>query len=220
LVFRVTLRSSWPTVYSTSSTLEIGEVRCLHEAGHYELMTADINGLIAGITPTERLDESVKHALQVREALANSNYHRFFKLFAAAPKMGAYLMDHFLSRERVAALAIMSRACVAISPRLAELTLAQIHIPPADFHCVGAGVRRRGGGPRLSPRTRGGRLPGHGFRQARDSGRHEESRLQERPGGPCGLITELHQGGHQVSVLSCCGPELKRCPGANSDGSP
>jgi hypothetical protein len=113
LVFRVTLRSFWPTVYSTSSTLEIDEACRLHQAGHYELTTADINGLIAGITPTERLDESVKHALQVREALAISNYHRFFKLFAAAPKMGAYLMDHFLSRERVAALAIMSRACVA-----------------------------------------------------------------------------------------------------------
>ena len=70
----------------------------------------DFNGLLAGLTPEQREDESVKHALAVRTSLATSNYHLFFKLFLIAPKMGPYMMDHFLDRERVNALVVITRA--------------------------------------------------------------------------------------------------------------
>lgn len=73
----------------------------------------DINALLSGLTPQERLDESVQHALAVRGALATNNYHAFFKLFYSAPKMGAYMMDHFLPRERMTALNTMARACAS-----------------------------------------------------------------------------------------------------------
>jgi hypothetical protein len=52
----------------------------------------------------------VKHALAVRTAAATSNYHKFFKLFQTGPKMGPYLMDHFLERERVTALVTITKA--------------------------------------------------------------------------------------------------------------
>jgi hypothetical protein len=38
------------------------------------------------------------------------NYHALFELYVVAPNMGAYIMDHFIERERVKALMIMTRA--------------------------------------------------------------------------------------------------------------
>lgn len=65
---------------------------------------------MAHLTDAERLDDSVAHALQVRLAVSQGNYTRLFRLFHAAPKMGAYLMDHFVGRERVAAMVTITRA--------------------------------------------------------------------------------------------------------------
>jgi hypothetical protein len=68
--------------------------------------------LLAQLTPGEKSDNGVHHALQVQAALATSNYIRFFRLFEAAPNMSGYIMDHFVERERIAALTIMSKAYV------------------------------------------------------------------------------------------------------------
>ena len=65
--------------------------------------------LLAQLTADEKADPGVQHALQTAAALATSNYVRFFRLYADAPNMGGYLMDHFVERERMAALAIMSK---------------------------------------------------------------------------------------------------------------
>jgi hypothetical protein len=65
---------------------------------------------MAELTVEQNESELVQHALQVRLSLATSNYHRFFLLYNTAPKMGAYLMDQFIERERVQALIILSKA--------------------------------------------------------------------------------------------------------------
>lgn len=54
----------------------------------------------------------MKHALAVQRALALGNYHAFFELYLNAPNMGAYIMDHFVDRERLRALLVMTKACV------------------------------------------------------------------------------------------------------------
>jgi hypothetical protein len=63
-----------------------------------------LNDALADLTPTEKKDPAVKHALDVRSALAVGNYHRFFRLYLDTPNMGAYLMDMFVVRERLSAL--------------------------------------------------------------------------------------------------------------------
>ena len=73
---------------------------------------SDINSLIAELTDEMKRDESIKHALEVRSTLATANYHKFFELFLKAPNMGAYLMDHFIERERIAALTVLCKAWV------------------------------------------------------------------------------------------------------------
>ena len=73
----------------------------------------EINELLATLSQEEKNNESVAHALAVRQALAARNYHRLFRLYNSAPNMGGYLMDFFVERERVAAICII---CKAYSP--------------------------------------------------------------------------------------------------------
>ncbi|KAL9001502.1 MAG: hypothetical protein Q9169_000077 [Polycauliona sp. 2 TL-2023] len=70
----------------------------------------DMNDVLADLTPTEKRHPAVKHALDARSALALGNYHRFFQLYLDTPNMGAYLMDMFVGRERLAALSAVCRA--------------------------------------------------------------------------------------------------------------
>lgn len=64
----------------------------------------DMNDVLADLTPAEKENSAVKHALDARSALALGNYHKFFQLYLETPNMGAYLMDMFVARERLAAL--------------------------------------------------------------------------------------------------------------------
>ncbi|KAL6717088.1 hypothetical protein ACLMJK_005003 [Lecanora helva] len=75
----------------------------------------DMNDVLAEITPKEKQNPAVKHALESRSALALGNYHRFFRLYLDTPNMGAYLMDMFIGRERLAAL---SNICISYKPDL------------------------------------------------------------------------------------------------------
>ena len=70
----------------------------------------DMNDVLSELTPADKQEPAIKHALDVRSALALGNYHKFFKLYLSVPGMGAYLMDMFVERERLAALAAMSKS--------------------------------------------------------------------------------------------------------------
>ena len=78
----------------------------------------DMATLLAQLTPTEKSDPGVHHALQIHAALATSNYVRFFRLFNTAPNMSGYILDHFVERERMSALTIMSKAYVPFHPSI------------------------------------------------------------------------------------------------------
>jgi hypothetical protein len=79
----------------------------------YFIHTANRTGLndtLADLTAAEKEERAIKHALDVRSSLALGNYHKFFQLYLDTPNMGAYLMDMFVSRERLAALCNMCKA--------------------------------------------------------------------------------------------------------------
>ena len=84
----------------------------IHTANRTELSNA-----LADLTAAEKKDKAIKHALDVRSALALGNYHRFFRLYNETPNMGAYLMDMFALRERLAALCNICKAYVPLSFR-------------------------------------------------------------------------------------------------------
>jgi hypothetical protein len=70
----------------------------------------DMAALLAQLTPSEKSDPGVHHALQIHASLATANYVRFFRLYNSAPNMSGYILDHFVERERMTALTIMSKA--------------------------------------------------------------------------------------------------------------
>jgi len=69
-----------------------------------------LNDVLADLTTAEKEEKAIKHALDVRSSLALGNYHKFFRLYLDTPNMGAYLMDMFVVRERLAALSNMCKA--------------------------------------------------------------------------------------------------------------
>ncbi|KAI9464586.1 SAC3/GANP/Nin1/mts3/eIF-3 p25 family-domain-containing protein [Lactarius psammicola] len=81
---------------------------------------SELNLYVSQLTPKQKASSAVKHALAVQRALALGNYHAFFELYLNAPNMGAYIMDHFVDRERLRALLVMTRA-------YQRLSLAFIH---------------------------------------------------------------------------------------------
>jgi len=76
----------------------------------YTANRSGMNDVLAGLTTQDKQHAAIKHALDTRAALATANFHRFFKMFNTAPNMGAYLMDMFVDRERLAALAVLCKA--------------------------------------------------------------------------------------------------------------
>ncbi|EKM81933.1 hypothetical protein AGABI1DRAFT_112122 [Agaricus bisporus var. burnettii JB137-S8] len=71
---------------------------------------SELNLYVGQLTSKQKMDEAVKHALAVQRAIALGNYHSLFALYLAAPNMGAYIMDHFIDRERVRAFITISKA--------------------------------------------------------------------------------------------------------------
>ena len=69
-----------------------------------------LNDVLADLTTAEKEENAIKHALNVRSSLALGNYHRFFRLYLDTPNMGAYLMDMFVVRERLAAISNICKA--------------------------------------------------------------------------------------------------------------
>jgi hypothetical protein len=83
----------------------------------YTCNKSDMNDMLAELTLADKQQPYIKHALDVRSALALGNYHKFFKLYLAAENMGSYLMDMFIERERLAALANISRGYANVTLR-------------------------------------------------------------------------------------------------------
>ncbi|KAK9476252.1 SAC3/GANP/Nin1/mts3/eIF-3 p25 family-domain-containing protein [Lipomyces japonicus] len=71
---------------------------------------SDMNDLLTELTDEEKADPAVKHALQVRTAMTDQDYHSLMRLYVTAPNMGGYVMDSFVERERLAALEIICKA--------------------------------------------------------------------------------------------------------------
>ena len=75
----------------------------------YTCNRTDMNDVLADLTPADKQRPGVQHALQVRSALASGNYHKFFRLYDEAPFMGPYLLDMFVQRERLSAMAAICK---------------------------------------------------------------------------------------------------------------
>lgn len=74
------------------------------------------------------------------------NYHLFFSLYNTVPNMGGYIMDHFVERERIRALLVMSKSCVPLTDHTAPPNSnkpIQVHLSTSGFHCRRTRIRER-----------------------------------------------------------------------------
>lgn len=75
---------------------------------------SELGRAIARLSPTQKREKGIAHALAVHAAITTGNYHRLFRLFVDPVFYNAKLMVHFVERERVAALAKISKSYMTI----------------------------------------------------------------------------------------------------------
>ncbi|KAH7911063.1 SAC3/GANP/Nin1/mts3/eIF-3 p25 family-domain-containing protein [Hygrophoropsis aurantiaca] len=85
---------------------------------------SELNLFVGQLTPRQKVDHAVRHALQVQRALSMGNYHALFEMYLNAPNMGAYIMDHFIDREKIKALMVMSKAYKSLALSFIQNELA------------------------------------------------------------------------------------------------
>uniref|UniRef100_A0A7S3Q3R7 SAC3/GANP/THP3 conserved domain-containing protein n=1 Tax=Chaetoceros debilis TaxID=122233 RepID=A0A7S3Q3R7_9STRA len=76
----------------------------------YEGGSTDLFKIMLSLSPEQRLDSFISHALKVRIAVADNDYHAFFRLQDKAPSMAAYLMDFIVPSIRASGLKCMMKA--------------------------------------------------------------------------------------------------------------
>lgn len=84
----------------------------------YEGGSSDIFKIMLQLSPEQRKDECIHHALLVRASVAENDYHKFFQLQDTAPNMSDYLMDKIVPSVRRDAL---QRICRAYRPSVSAL---------------------------------------------------------------------------------------------------
>ena len=92
-----------------------------------DCILVDLNLYVGQLTDQQKCHEAVRHSLNVQRALAMGNYHAFFSLYMAAPNMGAYIMDHFVDRERIRALIVMTKSYVRFSNPYSIMLTCSLH---------------------------------------------------------------------------------------------
>ena len=59
----------------------------------YDGGSSDLLKILLALTPADRTDKAIHHALQVRVAVADMDYHAFFRIKQDCPNLGGLLMD-------------------------------------------------------------------------------------------------------------------------------
>jgi len=103
----------------------------------YEGGSSDIFKIMLQLTPEQQQDKCIHHALLVRAAVAEADYHKFFQLQDVAPNMSDYLMDKIVPSVRQGAL---QRICKSYRPSVsANFVLKELGFDIQDRNEVEGG---------------------------------------------------------------------------------
>jgi SAC3 family protein LENG8/THP3 len=88
----------------------------------YTLGSCDIAFLLQSLTVEQQYEPCIQHALQIREAVRQDDYHRFFQLYRVTPHLGNCILDIMLNAMRLRA---MQRICKAYAPTIPVIYVMQ-----------------------------------------------------------------------------------------------
>ena len=86
----------------------------------------ELNLYVSQLTPRQKSSPPVKHALEVQKAQAMGNYYSLCRLYIDAPNMGAYIMDHFIDRERAKGMLTITKRSESSVRHVLWLTYPQL----------------------------------------------------------------------------------------------
>lgn len=89
--------------------------------------------MLKTLTPEEKLQEPVAHALKTRNALVQCNYGRFFKLYQQAPGKASALIDVFIDKIRIQCLQKLVVGFIATNIELNYLAMLLAFPSPEEL---------------------------------------------------------------------------------------
>ena len=117
----MSLRRTAFSRFYTGSTGVVGSLSIVALLWANRLLSLpDLNLFVGQLTSEQKSNLCVLHALNVQRALSMGNYHLFFSLYNTVPNMGGYIMDHFVERERIRALLVMTKSYVPLNVGLSQ----------------------------------------------------------------------------------------------------
>jgi hypothetical protein len=72
--------------------------------------SSDLFNIILSLTPEQREDPAIRHALDVRESVSLGDYKRFFRLHETAPHLGRFLTERMVATMRMRSLRPIAKA--------------------------------------------------------------------------------------------------------------
>jgi len=78
--------------------------------------------MLKTLTPEEKKTPPVEHAFQIRNALAQGNFARFFKLYRRTPNKGGCLIEVFIDKIRLMSLQKLAFGFIATNVSLSYLS--------------------------------------------------------------------------------------------------
>lgn len=82
----------------------------LSTTDNYNGGSSDLFNIILSLTPEQRQDPAIRHALEVRESVSLGDYKRFFGLHKTAPNLGRFLTERMVATMRMRSLRPIAKA--------------------------------------------------------------------------------------------------------------
>jgi len=105
----------------------------------YDGGSTDLLKIMLSLTSQQIQEPCIAHALRVRVAVMEHDYHAFFQLHRTCPKMGAYLMDFMVDTVRFQALQRISKAYRPSVP--VEFVMKSLGFDLHDKKSIGLGLQ-------------------------------------------------------------------------------
>ena len=122
-------------------SMEFTAYRILYNIKNIDKDCSPMVDSLQSLTENEMNDPAIKHAMQIRKCIAMKNYHQFFLLYKKAPKWGIYIINQYVTPQRLLGLKTM---CKIFRPSVSlDYVKKELDFPTMQ-NCISF-IKERGG---------------------------------------------------------------------------